>query len=433
MSPSYRPLIAVAGYHLAPGRVTRWPDGGYGVPGPYLDALRRADARVLIVSPGETNDPAEILEPFDGLMLVGGGDVDPSRYGAEPDLEHNYGVETDRDELEIALLREADRIGMPTLAICRGMQIMNVAFGGSLHQHLPDIPGLLEHGVPVADTISTHDVTPTRDSRLSASTKSGVLVCSSHHHQGVDRLGEDLVATGRSPDGLVEAIERRANDPDDVHLPWMVGVQWHPEDTAAADPAQQSVFDAFVTVARWRGARAKPGEAEGRTRAYELSDYDPAWPARFDREAARLQEALGDLAVRIEHVGSTSVPGLAAKPVIDIQVSVVSLTPRAPIVDPLTAFGYEHSIDPIEPQHEFFSRGYDGPQRVNLHVCEVGSTWERRHLAFRDELRRDPGAVAEYAALKRRLATEHPRDVFTYTDAKTEFIRRIEGRALARD
>ena len=83
MSGSYRPLIAVVGYHLAPGRVTRWPDGGYGVPGPYIDALRRSGARVLIVSPGETNDPEEILAPFDGLLLVGGGDVDPPRYGGD--------------------------------------------------------------------------------------------------------------------------------------------------------------------------------------------------------------------------------------------------------------------------------------------------------------------------------------------------------------
>ena len=111
MTESYRPLIAVVGYHLAPGRVTRWPEGGYGVPGPYLDALRRAGARTLIVSPGETNDPDEILEPFDGLMLVGGGDVDPALYGAEPDAEHNYGVEPDRDRLEIDLLLAADACG----------------------------------------------------------------------------------------------------------------------------------------------------------------------------------------------------------------------------------------------------------------------------------------------------------------------------------
>jgi putative glutamine amidotransferase len=433
LTESYRPLVAVVGYHLAPGRVTRWPEGGYGVPGPYLDALRRADARTLIVSPGETNDPEEILEPFDGLMLVGGGDVDPALYGADPDVEHNYGVEPDRDRLEIDLLLAADRMHLPTLAICRGMQIMNVAFGGTLHQHLPDMPGMLEHGVPIADTISTHDVVPVLGSRLSATTKSGPLTCSSHHHQGVDRIGDGLVATGHSPDGLVEAIERGENDPDDVLAPWMVGVQWHPEDTAARDPAQQALFDGFVTVARWRGSRAKPGETQGRTRAYGLSDYDSEWPARFDREATDLLDALGDLATRIEHVGSTSVPGLAAKPVIDIQVSVVSLIPRSLIVESLIALGYEHSIDPIEPQHEFFSKGYDddGPRNVNLHVCEVGSAWERRHLAFRDELRRDPSAAAEYAALKRRLADEHPRDIFSYVDGKSVFIRSIEARALA--
>jgi GrpB-like predicted nucleotidyltransferase (UPF0157 family) len=139
------------------------------------------------------------------------------------------------------------------------------------------------------------------------------------------------------------------------------------------------------------------------------------------------------MAERIEHVGSTSVPGLAAKPVIDIQVSVTSLIPRQPIVTSLEAIGYGHSIDPIEPQHEFFSRGYqgDGQRMVHVHVCEVGSTWERRHLAFRDELRRDPDAAATYAALKRRLAEEHPRDIFAYIDGKTEFIRSIEARALA--
>ncbi len=266
--------------------------------------------------------------------------MDPSRYGAEPDLEHNYGVEEDRDELEIGLLLAADRLHLPTLAICRGMQVMNVAFGGTLHQHLPDIPGLLEHGVPVADTITTHEVTPTPGSRLSATTKSGPLLCSSHHHQGVDRLGADLVATGLSPDGLVEAIERRPNDPDDVGLAWMVGVQWHPEDTAAGDPAQQSLFDAVALLARLRGSRAKPGEAQGKSREYAIADPDPAWPTRYEAEAERLREALGDLAERIDHVGSTSVPGLGAKPIIDIQVSITAMTPRADYVESIRALGY---------------------------------------------------------------------------------------------
>jgi len=427
---SYRPLIAVAGYHLGPDRVTRWPHGGYGVPGPYIDALRRAGARTLIVSPGETNDPEEILEPFDGLVLVGGGDVDPSRYGAAPDTAHNYGVEEDRDELEIGLLRAADRLHVPTLAICRGMQVMNVAFGGTLHQHLPDMPGLLEHGVPVADTISTHEVASAPGSRLSATTKSGPLMCSSHHHQGVDRLGTDLVATGHSPDGLIEAIELRPNDPDDVHLPWMVGVQWHPEDTAAVDQAQQSLFDAVVLLSRGRGSRAKPGDAQGKSREYAIADADPTWPAKFEAEAARLREALGELAQRVSHVGSTSVPGLGAKPIIDIQVSLTSMTPRDSYVVPIRALGYTWVLDPWSDEHEYFSLDRDGERLFQIHACQEGGEWERRHLAFRDWLRTHADDAARYEELKRDLAASHPRDIMAYIDAKADFIRSIEARAL---
>jgi putative glutamine amidotransferase len=428
---SYRPLIAVAGYHLSPGRVTRWTHGGYGVPGPYIDALRRAEARTLIVSPGETNDPEEILEPFDGLVLVGGGDVDPARYGAEPGTEHLYGIEPDRDELEVALLQAADRIALPTLCICRGIQVMNVAFGGTLHQHLPDMPGLLEHGVPVADTQTIHEVKAVAGSRLLATAGVDVLSSSSHHHQGIDRLGEGLVATGWTEDGLVEAIERVVDDP--YQGVWMLGVQWHPEDTAANDPAQQALFDGLALLAKWRGSRAKPGETHGRTREYGLVDYDPAWPSRFDEEAGRIHGALGDLVVRVEHVGSTSVPGLAAKPVIDIQVSVTSLFPRSRVIEPLVALGYRYAIDPIETEHEFLSDGYepDLPRKVHIHVCEAGSEWERRHLAFRDHLRAHPDDAAEYAALKRELAAKHPRDIQTYVDGKSAFIRSIEARALA--
>jgi putative glutamine amidotransferase len=424
-----RPLIAVVAYHLDGTRVARWPEGGYGVPSLYLDALRRAGSRTAIVAPGEEGDPEELLEPFDGLLLVGGGDVDPARYGGSPN-EHLYGIEPDRDEAEIALLHAADRLAVPTLCICRGIQVMNVAFGGTLHGHLPDRPNLIEHGMPIEGSQTIHEVRVEPGSRLAAVTKAGPLAGASHHHQAIDRLGEGLVATGWTEDGLVEAIERIVADQDDVGATWMVGVQWHPEETAGHDPAQQSLFDALALVARLRGTRAKPGQAEGRSRPYAVVPHDSDWPSRFEAEAARIRAALGDQVVRIDHVGSTSVPGLAAKPIVDIQVSVRSMVPRTDYVAPLKELGYGWTLDAWTDEHEYFSRDRDGEQAFHVHVCSVGGEWERRHLAFRDWLREHPEDAAAYESLKRRLASRHPRDIFTYLEGKTEFIRAIEARAL---
>jgi putative glutamine amidotransferase len=428
----YRPLIAVVAYHLGTDRVARWPEGGYGVPALYVDALRRAGARPAIVAPGDDSDPEELLEPFDGLLLVGGGDIDPVRYGREPS-PHLYGIEPDRDESEIQLLRAADRIAMPTLCICRGMQVMNVAFGGTLHQHLPDVPDLIQHGAPVEGTLTIHEVTAMPGSRLAAVIKSGPLAAASHHHQGIDRLGDGLAATGRTVDGLIEAIERIVPDQQDPRATWMVGVQWHPEETAEDDPAQQSLFAALSLLARLRGSRAKPGESEGRSRVYEIVPYDPAWTSRFETESTRIGEALGDQVVRLEHVGSTSVPGLGAKPVVDIQVSVRTMVPRATYVEPLVRLGYRWALDPWTDEHEFFSRDVDGQRAFHLHVCEQGSEWEVRHLAFRDWLRNHPEDAAAYERLKRDLAERHPRDTYTYNDAKTAFIQELEARATVRD
>ena len=238
-----RPLIAVPAYRLGPGRVERWPEGGYGVPAPYLDALRRAGARTAIVAPGEMADPSELIGPFDGLLLVGGGDVDPMRYGAQPGA-HNYGVDPERDAFEIALVHAADRAAIPTLCICRGAQVLNVAFGGTLHQHLPDIDGLLEHGVPLDGTMAMHDVDTAQETKLGGAVTVPTLRCSSHHHQGIATVGRGLTVSGRSSDGLVEAIER-----DIRETGWLVGVQWHPEETAATDAAQQALFDTLIRLA----------------------------------------------------------------------------------------------------------------------------------------------------------------------------------------
>jgi putative glutamine amidotransferase len=426
----YRPLIAVVAYHLDGSRVARWPEGGYGVPAYYLDALRRAGARTALLAPGEGGAPEELLEPFDGLLLIGGGDVDPARYGGEDD-EHVYGVEPDRDAFEIELLHAAERISMPTLCICRGIQVMNVAFGGTLHGHLPDVAGLQVHGVPLDQTQTIHDVIVEPGSRLAAVTKSSRLACLSHHHQGIDRIGDGLAVTARTDDGLVEAIERIVPDQEDPKAPWMLGVQWHPEETAHDDAAQQSLFDALALLARLRGSRAKPGEADGRSRVYAIRPYDPAWPARYEEEAVRIRRALGGQLIRIDHVGSTSVAGLGAKPIVDIQASVRSMSPREDYVEPLRRLGYRWVVDPWSDEHEYFSRDEEGERAFQVHVCLAGSDWERRHLAFRDWLRDHPDDATAYERLKRDLAERHPRDILTYVDAKTDFIRSIEGRALA--
>ena len=426
-----RPLVAVVAYHLGNDRVARWPDGGYGVPAPYIDALRRSGAHTAIVSPGEPGSPEEILEPYDGLLLVGGGDVDPSRYGAVPETEHNYGVEPDRDAFETDLLIAAERMKIPALCICRGMQVMNVAYGGTLHQHLPDHHDLVEHGVPVEGTETRHIVTPEPTSYLAAITKSGDLSCSSHHHQGVERVGDRLRVAGRSPDGLVEAIELDVGTTTDPTAePWIVGVQWHPEETAADDPAQQSLFDALVLLARLRGIRAEPGATSRRGRDYRIDDADPSWPDRFAHEAERVVSVLpGDLVARIDHVGSTSVPGLAAKPIVDIQLSLHAMVPRDAYVEPITSLGYRWVLDPWDVDHEYFSRDAGGVRAFHLHVCRAGSAWERRHLAFRDWLRDHPDDAAAYGELKRGLAAAHPRDTVSYTEAKADFVAEIERRA----
>jgi putative glutamine amidotransferase len=242
---SSAPWIGVVAYHLAPGRVSHWLVGGYGVPESYVDCLRRAGARSVLLLPGEDATPDELLSRVDALVLVGGGDVEPHRYRASTD-DTIYGVEPDRDELELALLHRADELAVPTLAICRGMQVMNVAFGGTLIPHLPARPDLLEHGTPSGEDSLTHDVKVASGSRLAGAAEAEVLRCSTHHHQGVDDLG-DVVATGWSEDGLVEAIERPNG--------WIVGVQWHPEDTAADDTEQQRLFDVLVERAAARTGR----------------------------------------------------------------------------------------------------------------------------------------------------------------------------------
>jgi GrpB-like predicted nucleotidyltransferase (UPF0157 family) len=166
-----------------------------------------------------------------------------------------------------------------------------------------------------------------------------------------------------------------------------------------------------------------------------ISPYDPAWPGRFEAEAARIGAALGSAAVRIDHVGSTAVPGLAAKPVIDIQVSVRALHPLELHLRPLVALGYTHVAHPDDATCPFLHRPFEWPHSHHVHLCEAGGSEERRNLAFRDFLREHPAETAAYAEVKRRLAPGFSCSSFesrnAYAEAKSAFIEPIIARALA--
>jgi len=233
------PLVAVPTYHLARGRITDWSSGGYALPQPYVDALRRAGGRPVLVPAPDPGGAGAVLDMCDAVLLAGGGDLAPTG-PAHPEV---YGVDTDRDDLELALVAAAVRAGVPTLAICRGFQVANVAFGGTLLPHLPDVDGLRPHGTPVGGQSVVHDVKVASGSALETVCGNEVRNCVSHHHQGVDRVGEGLVPVAWSDDGLIEALERDGGEG------FFVAVQWHPEMSAGTDPVQQALFDALVSSA----------------------------------------------------------------------------------------------------------------------------------------------------------------------------------------
>jgi GrpB-like predicted nucleotidyltransferase (UPF0157 family) len=167
--------------------------------------------------------------------------------------------------------------------------------------------------------------------------------------------------------------------------------------------------------------------ADRTTDPIEIVGYDPAWPARYEEMRARLAGALGPTAVRIDHVGSTAVPGLAAKPIIDIQVSVPDVADATPFKQPIEAQGFASRM--IEPGHHYFRPPPGLPRDYQVHVCTIGSDWERRHLLFRDYLRADPETRAGYERMKRDMATRFTNDRLGYNDAKGPFIEAALERA----
>ncbi|MGH2769794.1 MAG: gamma-glutamyl-gamma-aminobutyrate hydrolase family protein [Actinomycetota bacterium] len=236
-----RPLIAVAGRAVPAGRIQGWCNRAVAAPVGYIEALHRGggDEAILCPVPLDAGEAVDRLAHFDGLLFLGGGDVDPVRYGEDRRAEC-FGVDEATDAFEIALAQAALHRQMPILAVCRGMQVLNVALGGSLHQHLcPEGP--LCHGGPGRQEVSHHPIRLREGSRTARAMGLEEVICVSDHHQALARLGEGLVAVGWAPDGVIEAVELAEG--------WVVGVQWHPEVTAATEPAQQGLFRALVEQA----------------------------------------------------------------------------------------------------------------------------------------------------------------------------------------
>jgi GrpB-like predicted nucleotidyltransferase (UPF0157 family) len=164
--------------------------------------------------------------------------------------------------------------------------------------------------------------------------------------------------------------------------------------------------------------------------ALRFVECDPAWPEQAREEIARLEQRLGAVAIRLEHVGSTAVPGLSGKPILDLQLSVADIAMRGLYVQPLQTLGYTFVPDPGSPDFHFFAKPMQRPRSHHLHVCQVGSGHESRHLAVRDFLRVHPAEALSYEALKRELLERFARDRLAYIEGKQPYLDDLQARAL---
>jgi putative glutamine amidotransferase len=231
-----RPTVAVTlGYDLP-----RNP-GQLGVRGAILETLVGVGASLRLVA-GLGPEPLDdaVFDGLHGLVLPGGPDPHPSRWG-EP-VHPATVIDEARDRLEYALLAGCVERGIPVLGVCRGLQLINVALGGTLIQDLPHEP--LDHRGPADRRVLAHELRLLAGSRMEAITQRAHLRVNTAHHQAIGRLGDGLVASGWAEDGCVEAIEWLADDY------WLVAVQYHPEDLHPADPAHLRLFTTFLTRAR---------------------------------------------------------------------------------------------------------------------------------------------------------------------------------------
>lgn len=231
------PRIGITTYR-EPARWGEWDQAADLLPVGYARSVQDAGAVALLLPPAPVGHAATALDALHGLVVSGGPDVDPRHYGAE---RHPFtGAERpERDAWELALVRAALDRDLPLLAICRGLQVLNTALGGTLIQHLPDAVGTDVHS-PVVGDFGRHDVALDPGCRLAVICGT-VAELATHHHQAIDRLGSGMISCGRAADGTIEAVEVQDHT-------WAFGVQWHPEAHAGAP-----LFAGLVAAARSYG------------------------------------------------------------------------------------------------------------------------------------------------------------------------------------
>jgi putative glutamine amidotransferase len=212
-----RPVIGITTY-IERARYGAWDVDAALLPRTYVDTVAAAGGNPVLLPPLGFSD----VSFLDGLVIAGGSDVDPARYGESAHPE-TIGVRPDRDATEFALVESALEAGLPLIGVCRGMQVLNVVLGGTLTQHIPDVTGTSAHRPVVGQFGRTHvEMAP---GSAVADILGGAATVSCSHHQAVDRLGDGLTVTARSADGVVEAVELAGAD-------FALGVQWHPEQDA---------------------------------------------------------------------------------------------------------------------------------------------------------------------------------------------------------
>jgi putative glutamine amidotransferase len=236
------PVIGLTTYgrHENDFRTTHYSEW-FAIPTLYVDAVRRAGGAPILLPPGEDKWEA-ILENVDGIILIGGGDIDPDNYGGDRNHPRLIRIDPERDASELALVELlVKRKSLPALCICRGMQVANVALGGTLHEHVADVVEKDIHRGPDKGW-TVQRLHADHDSRVAAVMGETDVATYSGHHQALKSVAEGLRVTATAEDGIIEAIELPAH-------PWFICVQWHPEMSAAEDASQQRLFDALVEAA----------------------------------------------------------------------------------------------------------------------------------------------------------------------------------------